>query len=122
MFNWKEYLELAKFLQRQGSNAFIQEAMCRGAISKAYYGAFCHARNYARDYLGYIPKYDNFEHGAIRAYYQTKKMRYIATRLDTLRQWRNACDYQDSVPNLTSIMNDAIKEAEYIFNSLPNKT
>ncbi|KAF0188278.1 MAG: hypothetical protein FD167_6215, partial [bacterium] len=43
-------------------------------------------------------------------------------RLDTLRQWRNACDYQDSVPNLTSMMNDAIKEAEYIFNVLPNKT
>jgi hypothetical protein len=51
-FDWREYLKLAQFLQTQISSSnhspgFV-EACQRAAISRAYYAAFCTARNYAR--------------------------------------------------------------------------
>lgn len=41
MFDWEEYLELAKFLNRRDD-----EASKRSAISRAYYASFCVARNW----------------------------------------------------------------------------
>jgi len=53
-FDWREYFKLSQFLQGQGVS-FTQEAAFRCAVSRAYYAAFCHARNYARDRLGFSP-------------------------------------------------------------------
>lgn len=54
-FNWKEYLEIAKFLKNindslsEKNAKFSTEAAYRVAISRAYYAAFCYARNHAKD-------------------------------------------------------------------------
>jgi hypothetical protein len=49
-FDWKEFLELARILGRDAEGSGHREAFLRSALGRAYYAAFCHARNYARDY------------------------------------------------------------------------
>lgn len=49
-FDWTEFLKLARELQERADDAdlpFAPEAAKRTAVSRAYYAAFCHARNYA---------------------------------------------------------------------------
>ena len=48
-FDWSNYLDLARELQRQGAIHSSKEAELRSSISRAYYAAFCKARNYLRD-------------------------------------------------------------------------
>ena len=47
-FDWEEYFNLAQELA--GTN---EEAKLRSAVSRAYYSAFCLARNYLRDIQQY---------------------------------------------------------------------
>jgi hypothetical protein len=56
MFEWKDYLELTRFLQQEAEKTDNPERFLRTALSRAYYGAFCHARNYARDWLQFQPR------------------------------------------------------------------
>lgn len=49
-FDWREYLTLAENLCTNSHTFPNQEACFRVAISRAYYAAFCTARNYAKDY------------------------------------------------------------------------
>src|SRR5579859_2831912 len=53
-FNWSEYLSLAQELTSSSGTSPIQEAHLRAAISRAYYAAFCKARNHLIDKQGYI--------------------------------------------------------------------
>src|SRR5438045_3292460 len=62
------------------------------------YAAFCYARNYARDHLGFPPREDAEDHGRLRAHLKQKRRRATADSLDRLREWRNACDYLDELP------------------------
>ena len=41
-FDWKKYLDLAEDLAQNKSD----EAKLRASVSRAYYAAFCNARNY----------------------------------------------------------------------------
>jgi uncharacterized protein (UPF0332 family) len=50
-FDWREYLNLAKFLLDLKSSGISKEALYRCAVSRAYYSAFCWARNYAQDII-----------------------------------------------------------------------
>lgn len=52
-FDWREYLELAKELVSQANSGYSAEAAERSAVSRAYYAAFCHARNDAETFLGF---------------------------------------------------------------------
>lgn len=47
-FEWKKFIDLARELEKQAAVASDSEALLRTALSRAYYGAFCHARNYAQ--------------------------------------------------------------------------
>ncbi|KAF5436823.1 hypothetical protein C5S35_07295 [Candidatus Methanophagaceae archaeon] len=49
MFNWSGYLDLAKELAGQTAGQATEEAKLRSSASRAYYAAFCRARNYLRD-------------------------------------------------------------------------
>ena len=48
-FDWKEYLNLAYFLSGRREKTYSPEGGYRSAVSRAYYAAFCYARNHARD-------------------------------------------------------------------------
>jgi len=118
-FEWADYLELAHSLQAQSSTGNYKEAMLRTAISRAYYCAFCHARNYSRDWLAFIPRNDPDDHGRLRAHLKAKRRKGDSDRLERLRQWRNECDYHDEVKiDLSAVALAAISEAERLLHSL----
>ncbi|MBI4319481.1 MAG: hypothetical protein HY675_13420 [Chloroflexi bacterium] len=115
-FKWKEYLDLARFLlQVQGDVS--HEASWRCAVSRAYYAAFCHARNYARDRLGYQPAGGAQDHSSLVAHYRSNQSE-IADWLDELRSWRNLCDYRDNVYGIDRMPQLAIFSAQQVFDGL----
>jgi len=117
-FDWREYLNLAQSLA-QSTYCFNQEAAFRCATSRAYYAAFCYARNYARDKQDFSPTYKSEDHRLIRKHFKGKGMCKIVRFLENLRQWRNDCDYDDIVPNVSLLAKNAINEAQKLINILP---
>ena len=86
-FDWLGFLALARDLQRQAATSAEPEPLLRSAVSRAYFAAYCHARNYARDYLKFDPREDVDDHGRLRAHLTGKKRRKgDADRLNDLRQ------------------------------------
>jgi len=116
-FAWKEYLDLARFLA-VGRGSFSQEAALRSAVSRAYYAAFCHARNYARDRHGFSLAHSPQDHWRVIAHFRNRKRDDIARCLEVLRQWRNRCDYNDVVADVSKILPSLLAQAQQIIDSL----
>lgn len=129
-FDWKQYLELARELLRQSEGCDVdqRDAMLRSVVSRAYYAAFCHARNYSRDWLNFQPNNTADDHGRLRAFLKTGKRRGVAVKLDQLRQWRNDADYSDSMTgDLPTMASYSVSETAKLFDWLlppmpPSKT
>ncbi|TFE71357.1 HEPN domain-containing protein [Methylacidiphilum caldifontis] len=113
-FDWWEYLELAKYLSGKHDTIFSQEASYRSAVSRAYYSAFCLARNYAKDCLGFQPTGKGEDHERLRQYFKKEKMPDIASALGRLRKWRNVCDYKDQMEGLSKKVQESISFADKI--------
>lgn len=113
-FAWVEYLSLAQYIQSQTAAGVSQEALLRCAISRAYYAAFCHARNYARDRHGLAPHYNADDHSLAPRHFRSRRERGVAIKLDNLRDWRNVCDYEDNIPDLPKWLPIALAEAQTI--------
>lgn len=96
-FDWREFLNLARLLKDEPYAKCNKESAYRTAVSRAYYAAFCHARNYARDNQGYTSIKDEDDHKNIRKHFRLYNMYKIAQWLDNLRVWRNQCDYDDVI-------------------------
>jgi uncharacterized protein (UPF0332 family) len=116
MFDWQDFLRVAEDLAARGD-----EAALRSAISRAYYAAFCSARNYLRDVQGRtIPKtgaahrivWDEFEAGS------DNSRRQVATLGVRLRRSRNRADYDDELARVADIANDAIHNANNVLDLL----
>jgi hypothetical protein len=118
-FDWSEYLAFARWLQGNTPPGVTPEAGQRSAVSRAYYAAFCHARNYARDYLGFVPREDADDHGRLRAHLKSRRRHKVGQSLERLREWRNQCDYLDTLSaDLAAMLAAALQEADYVFSSL----
>lgn len=117
-FDWGEYLDLAQALLQPVAGV-TPEAALRCAMSGAYYAAFCHARNYARDHHGFVSAHDPSDHLLVRDHYSRQGMHGVARILSQLRQWRNLCDYSDTLYNLRTLAPIAITRAQQIFAALP---
>lgn len=119
-FDWRECLELALFLQAERSSfaQFGEVAALRCAVSRAYQGAFCCTRNYARDRLGFVPVKRAEDHERVREHLTSHRMTRIAMSLDILRQWRNDCDYYDDGSDYSTMCSSAITRAQKIFDEL----
>lgn len=117
-FDWREYLELARFLYKGVGNNVNREAAFRCAVSRAYFSAYCHARNYARDRQGFTPKENVDDHWNVKKHFLGKKMITLVDKLDRLRQWRNCCDYDDTAPGLPVFLTEAIDQAQEVFDIL----
>lgn len=113
-FDWTDYLSLARLLQAQAHPGISQEAFLRCAVSRAYYAAFCHARNYARDRHGLAPRYNGDDHSLVRRHFQTRREKGVASKLADLRAWRNMCDYNDVLPDLPAMLAKALAEAQKV--------
>jgi hypothetical protein len=88
--------------------------LLRSAISRAYYAAFCHARNYARDLHGLRLSYNGDDHSLVRRHFRTRRERGVVSKLDNLREMRNVCDYEDDVPELPKWLPIALAEAQMV--------
>jgi hypothetical protein len=119
-FDWQSLIALALRMENQAkSDAAAAEALRRSAVSRAYFGTFCHARNYAVDFLQFDPKNNPDDHGRLRAHLRARKRHGDANRLDALRQWRNDGDYADDLPwaDVVATVASAIQQAQQLFNS-----
>lgn len=91
-FDWKDYVSLSEEL------AIREEKSClRSSISRAYYGAWCIARN-KKGYKNYKSKdKENIHWVVINAYKNAKKktLRKVGWNLDELRTARNDADYDE---------------------------
>ena len=101
-------------MQLQAVNGLPHEAALRSAVSRAYYAAFCHARNYARDRHGLQLRYTADDHSLVKRHFMTRRAHGIADKLDWLRQARNKCDYEDTLSHLDTLLTMALQEAQMI--------
>ena len=124
-FDWKALIDLAKQMEAQATQTSEPDALQRSAISRAYFGAFGHACNYAKEFLGFDPNENADDHGRLRAHLKARRRHGDAKRLERLRQWRNDADYLNDLPwaDVDVTVTAAIREAESVVNSLsPPKT
>ena len=127
-FEWILYLDLAKKLltlissdQELKTNENIKEAYYRTVISRAYYAAFCTARNYLRDTLNLtINKVDvhSFVINEFKEQRSLKKSHNISSTLHSLRSYRNMADYDDDIRKirLDAIAQHAVKESQRVID------
>lgn len=114
-FNWVEYITFAQELNN-GNILVSEEASYRVAVSRAYYGAFCIARNYATRHGLYLDD-DKNAHFIVQKHYQDNEdedMEVIGNNLFRLRRDRNRVDYDDSCGNLKYIAHKSIDAANKI--------
>ncbi len=126
-FDWSEYFYLAKELAETS-----EEAELRSAVSRAYYSAFCLARNYLRDIqldprLSWHKTYDINAHQYVAEkfiYNQSKSqtMIEIGQNLNRLRKMRNKADYEDTMFNLKKEARTALMLAQNIISALSKLT
>jgi hypothetical protein len=65
-FDWRAFVDLARELARQAASAIHPEALLRTALSRAYFGAFGHALDYAMSFLHFHAREDADDHGRLR--------------------------------------------------------
>jgi uncharacterized protein (UPF0332 family) len=121
-FDWLDYLRLAQFLTGVSKNSPGQEANFRAAVSRAYYAAFCKARNYLRD----VDKDSQVTgtrdiHGYVLDQFMKSpdKIRgRIAINLERLRRYRNMADYDDTMTINQANVLKTLKQAEQVIADL----
>ncbi len=122
IFSWSQFVEIAEHLKEQGDAEEIpQEAAYRCAVSRAYYGAYRHAQNYAKESWGYTPKSDGTDHKRMRTSFEKKGMMSISRNLRRLHQWRKECDYNEpfeKIENLSHCVTDSISVANAVITAL----
>lgn len=117
-FDWQEYIDLAEALMGRENKPITTEAAFRCAMSRIYYAAFCHARNFPCEKQRYAAKCDASDHARIREHFRSCGMTRIASSLDRLRRWRNACDYEDTIEISEQSYESMLSQAKYVFDAL----
>lgn len=91
-FDWKDYVYLAEELLKKTGESYL-----RSSISRAYYGAFCIARN-KKGYQNYrLKPGENIHWIVINTYKNSSNTneQNIGRILDKLRKTRNDADYNE---------------------------
>lgn len=105
MFDWGEYLTVARDLDAKRVPTCGDDARWRAAISRAYYAAFCPARDYLIE-KGEISPSRRDEprlHREVAEKFKASgdgRRRDIGKWLTEMRGERNRCDYEGSVADL----------------------
>jgi uncharacterized protein (UPF0332 family) len=120
-FRWVEFFALAEQIASTSGAGYTDEASNRTAVSRAYYAAFCSLRNYAASQLGFQPQGTPRDHTTLRLHLQALGSEWatVARYLQELRLWRNQCDYDDEVPNLSELTRLALLRAEAVLQRVP---
>ena len=94
-YQWDEHIAVAEHILAGGN--YSSEAATRNAISRAYYAAFCHLRNWAEANTAFRAFGDAEDHGRLTDHFRTMGQRDVAAKLDRLRGRRNQCDYDNEL-------------------------
>jgi uncharacterized protein (UPF0332 family) len=116
VFDWTGYLLLAQELAERRND----EASLRSAVSRAYYAAFCTARNRLLQEGEEIPKTGE-AHTIVWAKYREsaqKRRKDIGITGDRLRRSRIRADYDDEFPDIRARVEDAVAKARRLLDSL----
>lgn len=116
-FDWAEYLRLAEELTKPAH----QEARLRCSISRAYFAAYCTARNFLRDKKGYLTPIGPEAQGRVRDEFKFNPnlpYKKIGENLGRLKNRRNKADYDDTVHGLPSLAASSIAQAQNVISSL----
>ena len=116
-FDWSQYLVLAEEIAEQPGN----EAALRSAVSRAYYAAFCLAREHllnTNKLFGSKPRRPRLSHQTVWLTYGRDVDRRIGVDGNRLRELRNLVDYEDMVPNLDNAVRSALSTSRRILASL----
>ena len=95
-FDWSEYLNVARQLLGYGTSPQTGEGSLRSAVSRAYYGAFCTARNHLRDKESLVIPRGRNVHIWVQDQFQNGRdsvRKDIGATLNRLREARNKADY-----------------------------
>lgn len=120
-FDWSEYFELAQELIGQTAAAAGQEARQRAALSRAYYAAFCRARNHLRDKERHSLPVGGRVHAYVRDQFLNSAdpvRNQIGHDLNRLRIDRNKVDYDDSVLTLGTMITRDMTFAQRVLIAL----
>lgn len=115
-FEWHAFVEFARRLATEMPD---DEAAMRSAVSRAYFGAFCHVKEYAEEKLGFLPGKEADDHGKLRSILKGR-FSVVGQRLQQLRELRNTADYdQEANPDWNLAAGSAVNEADKILRQLP---
>ena len=120
-FNWGDYLSLANALLTKPNTPGPEEAAYRSAVSRAYYAAFCSARNFARDEEKFSVPQTAKAHQLVMTYFHSNQdplRRKIGRNLRRLRDYRNRADYDDSLARPDAIAQASVALANQILEDL----
>jgi uncharacterized protein (UPF0332 family) len=99
-FSWADYLQLAETLTCAPRVPGPEEAALRTAVSRAYYAAFCSARNFACCHEKLTLTGEAEDHRRVRNFFYNSAnpvWRQIGLDLSRLRVQRNKADYDDQL-------------------------
>jgi uncharacterized protein (UPF0332 family) len=116
VFDWTGYLLLAQELAKRRND----EGSLRSAVSRAYYAAFCTARNRLLQEGEKIPKTGE-AHPIVWKKYRNSDQKHrkdIGIRGDRLRRSRNIADYDDEFPDISKKVEEALANASHLLDSL----
>lgn len=95
-FDWSQYIELAEDLISQAQGGRLDQALFRSSISRAYYGAFCLARDKVVEYNGEpLPRVDT--HRRVRETFHGStayEAMQVGSKLGNLLRQRKIADYE----------------------------
>lgn len=117
-FDWKEFLDLARYLQGRAGAGFTQGASSRCAVGRAYFAAYGVAEDHAEREYGFRRTRGATDHRRLRDCFREQGRDDIAGGLDELRAWRNQCDYDDVVPQLEMMVDWALQSADGVLGQL----
>jgi len=113
-FEWKKYIELAEKIVKNND----KEEYLRTAVSRAYYGIFC----IARDKKG-LTNQSSTIHKRVKDAYLNSNLnseQEIGRILNLLRRNRNNADYDNTVTISKSLAERCVLKAKYCLNLLNN--
>jgi len=105
-FDWSTYLAVARHLLSAPFATEHQEVAVRSSISRAYYAAFCIARNYVRRA---IPVPHTGQAHAVVWNQHDPRAQLVARKGVRLKTHRRKADYDDDVVGLSALAEQGIR-------------
>lgn len=122
-FDWGQYLVVARDLEAKVVPTCIDEARQRAAISRAYYAAFCAAREHLRRKGDAAAEEVIAAHAAVAKAFKFnfgKDGNYttIGRLLLTMSEVRKRADYESEFPDLAANVTVIFSNADTVFQKL----